>query len=359
MLALAVAILAACLPDLGPLLPASEPPPEPALRFCGDGIIESREDGSDAGESCDPGDAQAPGCSDCRVTCSGTLDDAGAHCYFALSPTRSFADAVRQCTLAGAHLVTFSSDREARHVDSIAAAHWVGLSVSNVLEAYEPTVDPPEPGFPLPSSATSCTGCFGRGADGGAFPIAPDVDAGVATDCIASEGGQWFRVPCNGTRELATICEREPVGTRAEFCNGPYCTNVVATAGKKTYLVTLSNASSEDARASCEAQGGRLVVLSTREEREQLVREIRVLLPPPSSIWIGLSRSASSPGFTWDDGQPEATYPSPWGADQPPAGATGRAYLVLDDNAFDTQLAYVETSPEAQRPFVCERDVVP
>lgn len=348
-----LSLAAACLPDLGPLLAPAEVEPPPALRFCGDGFIATLEDGGDAGESCDPGDAQAPGCSDCKVTCSGTIDDAGANCYFALTPTRVFNDAVRQCANAGAHLVTLSSDREAELVDSIAAgSHWVGLFVRNDLGAYGPTVS--EPGYPLPTSNLPCAGCYGRGADGGVFPLASDVDASAEANCIVSEGGGWFRGPCISERTHAVVCEREPVGLRAEFCGvSTSCTTVPATAGRKTYVVSLDSVLAREAEERCRLQRGTLVVLSSRAEREQLVREITQLASATTTVWIGLSRTASGP-WTWDDGTPDDGYPSAWGSGQPEAGAASRAYLVTDENVFDTQLAYSDTEG-ARRFYVCER----
>jgi hypothetical protein len=209
-----------------------------------------------------------------------------------------------------------------------------------------------------------CPGCFGRGIDGGPFPVFPDVDAATELPCVASENGRWFRVPCqDAPRDFAVVCEREPVGTRAEFCNGPYCANVPATAGRKTYSISQTAVTAALAASSCAAGGGRLVVLDSPEEREQLVHELRALLPTPTTpsftAWIGLSRSEGG-AWTWEDGKPEAARPSPWGSGQPnaPGATASRAYLSVDDTVFDTQLAVAETSETALRPYVCERDVL-
>src|SRR5690349_2580709 len=76
-----------CLPELAPLnaVPEAAPLPEAAAPgpLCGDGYIDTRDNGGSADESCDPADATAVGCDRCHTVCSDSgRDDAGGHCYF-------------------------------------------------------------------------------------------------------------------------------------------------------------------------------------------------------------------------------------------------------------------------------------
>lgn len=381
-----VALVSACLPDLDPLKPLPDTGLEEtssiSSSICGNGIIDTLIDGGDAGESCDPGEAGPPGCTSCQVVCEGKIDDAGGHCYFALAPATEYPSARSACIAAGGHVVTLASTREAEIASLVAGdagAYWVGLAISNnVKNAYiAATVD--EPGFPgndlTQGPPPPCTGCFGVGVtDSGTFPIDPAIaDSGVKHDCLIATGdGGWLQVACTGgTRSVATVCEREVPGQRAQFCGGPFCTTVPITASTKRYVLVLSGATAKEAADFCTnnygASGGRLVVLQTREEREQLVHEINLLFPPvskPQEIttwWIGLSSKDGA--WTWDDGVADdaGTYAAPWGSRQPAATGGTRAFLRVDEERFDTQLAYSEdeqTQREgdgARRLFVCER----
>ncbi len=362
----AVSGAAACLPDLS-AIPADEGGTSPPFVGCGDGVIATLDDGGDAGESCDPGkaDAQPPGCKSCQIVCEGTLDRATNHCYFAL-PTEesSYNDARTQCAAAGAHVVTFASNAEVALVEGIEhdrdAGFWVGLSrTSNFNDAYGPD-RAEEPGFPYPPAGVKgpCDGCFGLGADAGVFPIA-DRDAASPT-CLASRGGGWFQVECSEGAKRTTICEREPVGVRAQDCFGGFCFTLSSTVGKKSYLVIVSRLDPDQAAQSCAAlDGGSLVFLDSAEEREQLAHEILARDPTAAEqqLWIGLVADDAG-AWSWDDGvpaTPDGARPLPWGNEQPGAQPRARAFMRLAATAYDTELAYADDGGRAPRLYVCQR----
>ncbi len=368
----ALLLVAACLPDLAAtaerLVP--EAAPEPFVG-CGDGVVATLDDGGDAGESCDPGkpgdvDARAPGCEACQIRCEGTLDPVTHHCYFAGGTDSDYNAARARCKAAGGHVVTFASAVEAALVSkipSVAPGYWVGLSRSSTLnEAYGP--DPSraeEPGFPSPPLTGPCDGCFGLGADGGVFPV---EDAAIPNpNCLAGRDGSWFQVGCAGTVRT-TICEREPVGTRGQFCAGGFCFTLPATAGAKSYFVSNGVADADQAAASC-AQlvgGGSLVVLGSAEEREQLAEQIahetlaRDTTLVSVELWIGLAKDGGA--WTWEDGvvaKADASRPLPWGNAQPPAETvSSRAFMRLSTTAYDTQLVHADEG-QAPRAYVCQR----
>ena len=151
------------------------------------------------------------------------------------------------------------------------------------------------------------------------------------------------------------VCEREPVGQRSSACGGPLCMTLPATAGKKRYVVSLGTATADEAAQFCaDFDGGALVTIASNEEREQLARELRMLVPSERGsvqVWIGLTHAPA--GWQWDDGSDAAP---PWAEDEPSAAGTGRAFMRLDENVFDTQL--VKTDEDASAPariFVCQR----
>lgn len=382
-------VVAACLPDLGDLPPdadaSSETPPTELFQGCGDGVIETLDDGGDSGESCDPGDASPPGCESCQFTCTGVIGDAG-HCYFLAQPTSSYSAAKSACANAAGHVVTFASVAEVETVRGLVAApssamsssYWVGLELKND-EQYGPTVL--EPGWVGPTSTLTCPGCFGVGADdAGRFPTHPEaVDAGFAAiNCLLADiddagGGGWVRVPCTGfdagvgPRTYATVCEREPVGQRFFFCGGPNCTTLAATAGVKRYVIPTQLMTNEQAAAECSKYGAaQLLVLDSNEEREQIVRELLgqfSVSPPngPVEVWLGLATDESGL-WRWGDDHSlvGSARPLPWGANQPLAGIAGRAFLRITADTFDTQLVYTDDGGladggPARRVVVCQR----
>jgi hypothetical protein len=325
-------------------------------------VIETLDDGGDAGESCDPGEAlgtaRAPGCATCRFECpDGAIDDAG-HCYFLVGSARTFQDAVQTCANASAHLVTFASEREALFVGALArgradTGHWVGLSKKPELgNAYGPT-GVIEPGWPSPGE--TCPGCFAIGSDGGAFAPYPD-GLSVERQCLVARDGAWLGVASEGTLDHAIVCEREPVGQRAFYCGGPYCTTVPVTAGSKRYVISVVQASAAEANELCRTAyaSESLVMFDTREEREQLARELGALFPSAEELWIGL-RTTAEGEWTWEDGVPvgSGARPLPWGSGEP-ATPSGRAFIRLS-NTVDTQLARGDADPLAVRRFVCQR----
>lgn len=365
----------ACLPDLATITPtdASAETSVGPFQGCGDGVIATLDDGGDAGESCDPGaDAQVPGCRACQITCEGTLDPRTGHCYFAAGADTSYVAARTRCKAERAHVVTLASVAEVTLLEQISAdesGYWVGLSrkESDLLGAYGPPNErPDEPGFAYPSAADPaakgpCTGCFGVGADAGIFPLA-DVDASdttVDTSCVASRGGTWFRVPCSSTITRPTICEREPEGVRGQACgNDGICFTLPQTSGAKTYLVAVSPADPETADTTCRfLDGGSLVVLDSREEREQLAREIYLRNSfGQQELWIGLHADGGT--WAWDDGVAAtagAIRPLPWGNAQPEGGATARAFIRVGATTYDTQLAYADDGGGGSRLFICQR----
>jgi hypothetical protein len=380
-----LALLAACLPTLAAIgqVEAGGGADAESTPFsgCGDGFIETLDDGGDAGESCDPGDASVPGCEKCHFVCSGAIDDAG-HCYFLVEDTSRYSSAQTACANQGAHVVTLSSKREIEFVSGLLSAndagddaYWVGLLASGNL-AGSGTAAPwgaeaDEPGWP--GSSNPCPGCFAVGADNdNAFRPLEDLDGGAsALQClVADRDAGWLQASCTaGARTFKTICEREPVGQRQFFCGGAYCTTIPVTVGRKRYVISIEQVTADEAYAECKARygvdRGSLVLLETREEREQLIYEIRKRFTQPTSFWIGLALTDGG-AWTWDDGvaDEETTRPRPWGDLQPNDAeiGAGRAFLSIPEEPlkrvhFDTQLAYSDDGQgaAARRQYVCER----
>lgn len=352
-----VAAAGACLPDLEvpPAVTVPESGVSSGSRGCGDGLIETLDDGGDAGESCDPGEAGALGCSACRIACEGTLDPVSGHCYFAVGAQSSYKAALAKCDERQAHVVTFSSADEASFVAAVAGrdAYWVGLAYNGAeLGAYAPA-NREEPGAARAEQSGPCPGCFGIGLDAGTFPAS---DSG-AIDCVAAEDERWTQVPCE-SNSLVAICEREPVGLRMQSCAGGYCFTLPATAGRKTYLLVVSMDTAEQAALTCASlEGGALVRFDSREEREQLAHEIVARFPgePALEFWIGLQRD----GSTWSWGDGNASRPPVWGDGEPSEAALGtRAYVSISAGAvspYDTQLAHADKGPAEALRYICER----
>lgn len=361
-------IVVACLPDVSIVPDALEGGPAPGFRGCGDGVIATLDDGGDAGEWCDPGEAGAKGCTaDCRIACDpdGGIDPKTRHCYFAIGPRTTYGDAVDECRRAGAHVVTIGSTDEATFVDGTfdaGAGYFVGLVYDQAVSQAYASAAPDEPAYPGFPFTGPCAGCFGAGVDpadanGGAIPVSPLVDGGAASPCVIARGGRWEAVPCIGEVAIDVVCEREPVGRRIEACSGGFCFTLAATEGKKTYILDVASSSAEEAPLACAQYGGTPVIFGSREEREELAHEILQLFTPDPELtyWIGASQDGGA--WVWDDGLPVASTnagtdrPPPWG-DKEPAGAP-RAYMRIAAGAYDTQLAHADSSD--RRPTLCQR----
>lgn len=364
---------AGCLPELTPIPPveagteAGEVLPS---SYCGDGIIATLDDGGDAGESCDPGDASVLGCRNCQTECEGTPDPTTGHCYFVLpAQAATYNTALSACRAANAHVVTLGTSEEIAFVaEKVAAgrAHWVGLNVENIFQAYKSASDL-EPGFPSVPTTGPCEGCFALSGEGGI--IAPEADGGF---CVASRpteaGTSWSALGCSGAAQLTTICEREPEGMRTTSCIGGFCFNLVATAGKKTYLLGVDTLTAAEANETCRSlddvdAGGRsrLAVFETIAEREAIAREIILRYPTDqeTTYWIGVSTDDAGT-WAWDDGLAVAdagTRRPPWGDKQPvsiDAGAPARAFMRIA-SIYDVSLAYADSDATSRRRYLCER----
>jgi hypothetical protein len=361
----AVVAAGACIPDLPP--DAAGPAAPAQLGNCGDGYIDLA-----AGEECDPpaaADAGSLGCSaQCKVLCSGLKWSVNDHCYelMAASASALQGEASSRCASfrGGGHVVTFASEREldavARYLaDADAGAFWVGLWEApdrfNSVNAYEP------------GWAPTCPGCFARTPDAKApLPRSPEAIADVtAAGCV--EGfpdpakDSWLQYPCSGAAALRVVCEHEPDGVQSTACDAGICIELVATHATKAYVYQSVALEWTDAEAHCRALGGALVVLETRDEREQLWLQLARLSVPPPRVWIGLAPTVDggepdASSWLWDDGTsaagPDAS-PSPWGIGQP-SGATP-AFLTHSPTQppVDDTLAHTDSTVRAL-PYVCQ-----
>lgn len=373
----AIVVVGACIPDL--------PPPQPPVERCGDGIIDL-----DAGEQCDPGpgagEGGIAGCSSmCQVQCEGGLTWPGNnHCYQvvsqgALALQSAAGSASSLCQQRSGHVVTFASDDELQAVESLdAGIFWVGLMFDHAnagVTAYKPV----DPSLAEPGWSQACSGCYASTADAMA-PLpefgdaSPDASPTLCIVATPSTTASWRQYPCNvgylTTRLPAprVVCEREPVGRLSTECDAGICIDLVATHGAKRYVYVQDQVTADQARQACAAMAGRLVVLRSRDEREQLWRELSHLAAPPPAVWIGLSevstttvtiyrRRTPTLAWLWDNGQPVAAYPSEWGNGQPLSRTPGatvstRAYLWQQPNEDDT-LAHTEATFQTL-PYVCE-----
>ena len=328
---------------------------------CGDGVVQLT-----MGEQCDPGptagDAGANGCgADCRVQCDGGFawvqgNHHNDHCYVDQALARdSIMVAANQCG-AGAHLVTFASDEELAAVTGAidAGAFWIGMEPYGTQAGYYALADF-EPGW-----ATTCPGCFAHTTDP-TKPL-PGPDGG----CVRGFGDihrSWDQVACSDLVAHHVICEREPAGRLSTVCEAGVCIDLVWTFGAKRYVYVREVALSDDAEQHCRGLGGTLVVLESRDEREQLWKELaRPNVGAPKVIWIGLSvadgGSADAGPWVWDDDVAADAYPSPWG-DRQPRGDFPRAYLYQNNGGppllLDDTLGHDEPLAAAPKyPYVCQ-----
>jgi hypothetical protein len=348
--ALALALtVGACLPDLRVF------PAETVGGRCGDGYVDGPTSAAPE-EACDPGDVGAIGCSPtCTLVCEGGVRLATKHCYFLAGAATSYAGASQLCRAAGAHVVTFAGADEIASVDAIVSAgdYWVGLVKDPTTEAYAPERRD-EPGYPAPPKTGPCLGCFARADPTQSFP--PEPGASGELGCLIARRGAstpWQAAPCARSKAADVVCEREPPGTRAEGCPGGVCVRLSPTT--KRYLFVPSPAVEPDAAAGCASFGGRLVLLESPEEREELAREIARLSPDLAGVWIGLARAAGATAFLWDDETAPPSLREPMWADKEPL-ATGpsRAYLDLTRGGYDTRLVRAHDETSKARPYVCQ-----
>jgi hypothetical protein len=126
------------------------------------------------------------------------------------------------------------------------------------------------------------------------------------------------------------------VGTRARPCgNGLWCFTTAATSKRYTLVANVAGASAPDA---CGALGGRLLVLGSREEREQIAAEIEHAVGDVEA-WIGLSTTGGGQ-WAWDDGATGLAPASLWAVTQPSlVSGAGRAFLHLEAGVVDSELA--------------------
>lgn len=362
-IAAAVAAAGGCIPDL----PANSDAPEaaaPPAPGCGDGIIELG-----LREQCDPGllaeDAAVGSCTrDCKVTCAPAPvgfawavkpDAAGGannHCYTVDVRRATSLDpqATGYCT-GGAHVVTFASDDELKAVTTHLApdAFWVGLDPlgpSNEYTAFALY----EPGW-----APTCPGCYAH-----APPMSPlPGPSALCVEAFSDLDASWQQYPCSGNDAgIHVVCEREvTAGVQSRRCDAGVCIDLVWTFPQKHYVYVSQKLGGDDAEQTCAALGGTLVVLQSRDEREQLWRELSrmVGVGVPTDIWIGLSLVDG--GWVWDDGASLDAYPSPFGNGQP-RGIGSRAYLVQSlgpPQPLDTTLGRNDEAVTGTLlPFVCQ-----
>jgi hypothetical protein len=346
---------------------------------CGDGYIDL-----EAGEQCDPpspADAVLAVCSStCRMQCptGGFVWSGNNHCYWPPGTATSLDPlAVNECNpaLGSGHVVTFASEAEFEAVEQgLHLVHgdppfWVGM-MSSDDRSYLSLVGY-EPGW-----APTCPGCYVHAADPKAdLPRYVDADGGISSQfCVgASTDGldpNWRQRPCTNVK-TRVVCEREPIGLQFEPCEAGICGDLVATRAAKRYVLVTQPATADAAAQACAVLGGRLVVLQSRDEREQLWLQLSRSAPQVFRVWIGLSQSDAGPeddsgaaSWVWDDGTQAdvpGAYASAWG-DRMPAipGTTSRAYLRAFTGEIDDTLARNDEPAQTigTMPFVCELPVV-
>jgi hypothetical protein len=311
----------------------------PATPYCGDGVIQL-----DRGEQCDPGtpaDAASSVCSECKMICpadGGFVWPSNNHCYtYDGTQAAALLEAANHCaTPTGTHVVTFASDEE---LQAVVAA----LRPGNAWVGYDPVAGVPneytafanfEPGW-----APTCPGCFAHTDDASA-PL-PGVAEGCV-EAVADAGAPWQQYPCSAAPKISVVCEREPTGLQTQRCDGGTCIDLPYTHAEKRYVLLATKMGGDTAETQCEALGGTLVVLETRDEREQLWYALYRMGGTPGSFWIGLSEQNGV--WSWADDAGADAYPPPWGNKQPD-GNGSRAYLQQDTSdmppiPFDTTLAH-------------------
>jgi hypothetical protein len=153
-----------------------------------------------------------------------------------------------------------------------------------------------------------------------------------------------------------TLCEQEPPGSRATPCLGDkLCFSTPATqsggVGSRTkqYVLVPALAAYGDAVTTCNTLHGSLLVLDSREEREQVAVVAASLSPNVPDYWLGLTRGKAG---VWSWSSP--LDPSEVWATDEPVNATGtHAYVDVHVGKIDSSLAHV--AGDAETHFViCE-----
>jgi hypothetical protein len=330
---------------------------EAAAPSCGDGIIHL-----ELGEQCDPGpfgDAAAlQGCTrDCRMDCDGGIVWSGNnHCYRLADNVgvSNIGSAESRCTVPE-HVVTFASEAELEAGVGLldAGAFWLGLEYVGADPAgtFE-SLAPYEPGW-----SSACRGCYAHAPD----PSRPLPGDGGCVRAQADLARSWDSIPCSGGLAHKVICEREPAGRLSTPCDAGDCFELKFTLNTKRYVFVHGGggALADEAERGCAAMGGSLVVLRSRDEREQLWREISRIGAGFTAFWVGLSLAdGGTPDggpWGWDDDAGEDAYPSEWAGGQP-GGAESRAYLFVNPMAVSDSLATNEFKGTAplKVPYVCQ-----
>ena len=164
-------------------------------------------------------------------------------------------------------------------------------------------------------------------------------------------------VPLQRRRQASTSsASASPAGVQSQHCDGGVCIDLVWTFPQKQYVYVSQKLGGDEAESYCAGLGGTLVVLQSRDEREQLWRELSRMtgVGVPTDIWIGLSLVDG--GWVWDDGAGLDAYPSPFGDGQP-KGIGSRAYLVQSSVLpipLDTTLGHNDVVSTTPLPFVCQ-----
>jgi len=335
------------------------------------------------GEQCDP-PSRDPSHSYCRNDC--TVDCAGGyvwpknnHCYQLLPVPQSASaysagpdSATGHCaqSISGGHPVTFASEEEYQAVLGYyadagggGAPFWVGLQVTQSFTDnghYTSAVDHDlEPGW-----RPACPGCYAHTPDP-SLPLQGD-QGGCVLAMPNAHPTAWQAAKCYGGGPQRVLCEREPSTTAASSqaipCDAGVCINLVYTYPRKSYVYMDIELPEEEAGQSCRDIGGRLVVLESRDEREQLWYQLyhQGATSFPNQFWVGLARarpadadagaeageagtSVRSGPWTWENDAGADAYAPEWAYSQPLgtgiAAATTRAFLSIQPNASYSSLA--------------------
>jgi hypothetical protein len=170
----------------------------------------------------------------------------------------------------------------------------------------------------------------------------------------------WQTSDCFGSKGFGreTICEREPPGSRAAAGVGALTLSTAVTQDRKRYLLLPSLEGADDAAQACEKIGGgaRLVLLESREEREELAAEL-ARAGNDGGVWIALATDANG-AWRWDEDPTDSGLPPGdlWGngapGEQGDSSTPQRAYLAISPGTVDSELAHAgaTTAPEAGAP---------